>query len=296
MIVPHGHLSFFKYITASTGMAILENSSFRWSNPDLFNKYNDKFDVPRVIAEGISSSDLEKARVKRITELLSEPLPEDVSHFNDPTKLLIELRRRIPTALVPEFLAQIPNLDHGADSAQPIAEVNILWKKLRRDLRILCLSVSPNLDSMWLHYAENHAGMVIEVSCLPIFDSVWLAAREVIYTDEPRALTTAEGWADVILHDTNKAISRMFDDYILKKSRSWASEEEYRVITYKNSDNGEQHSDMHFHPFHFSAIYLGAEMEAADRNEVAKLARARYPWVKVIQAKLGNTRIQFDPA
>jgi hypothetical protein len=74
MIVPHGHLSFFKYMTASTGMAILENSSFRWSNPDLFNKYNDKFDVPRVIAEGISSSDLEKARVKQMTRRPEEEL------------------------------------------------------------------------------------------------------------------------------------------------------------------------------------------------------------------------------
>lgn len=260
----------------------------------MFNRTNDKFDVPRVIGEGISSVELERARVKRMTELLSDPLPEDVSHFNEQTKLLIGLRRKIPTAYVPEFLEQISSLDHGVNSAQPIEEVNALWQRLRRELRILCLSVNPRLDAMWLYYADNHTGMVIEVSCLPIFDSVWLAAREVIYTDEPRALTKAEGWADAILYDTSKAISTMFDDYLLKKSLSWASEREYRVITYANSDNGEQYSDMHFHPFHFSAIYLGADMAPKKQDEVVALTRSRYPWVNIMKANLGNTRIQFD--
>lgn len=289
-----GPTSFYNYVTPTTAKAIVEHCSFRWSNPSIFNQVNDPFDVPSQISEEINSLELKRARVECMTRLLADPLPSDISKFNDRVKLMIEMRRRIPQAKLPAFLKEIETLDHGPLSTEPLEETNALWKKLRPELRILCLTVDPALDAMWLHYAENHSGIVIEISCMPIFDSPWIAAREVTYTDEPRKLMSADGWADAALYEPSVQVQMMFDDYTLKKKTSWASEREYRVVTFSKANEPCGYTDYHFHPFHFARIILGAKMDPCDKKWLLSTVRQRYPWVKLTQARFGNSGICFD--
>ena len=52
-------------------------------------------------------------------------------------------------------------------------------------IKIICFSELKACNLMWSHYAESHAGLVIEFQCADGCDSVYRLAKPVIYSERP---------------------------------------------------------------------------------------------------------------
>jgi hypothetical protein len=55
-------------------------------------------------------------------------------------------------------------------------------------LKFFCLSETSASILMWSHYAYNHTGVVIPLSCIEELDSAWHAARKVRFTGDMPSL------------------------------------------------------------------------------------------------------------
>ena len=149
---------------------------------------------------------------------------------------------------------------------------------------------------MWYHYADHYAGVVIELRCNEHTDSPWLVARPVDYPKDKPAVYTAEGLAELLALDTNAAVRRLLDIATYTKSRDWAYENEWRIVTFKRPYDSGHFTDYPFHADDLAAIYLGPLISDGDRRELLKLLVA-FPRAKAFSVSLNLSRdFVFDEA
>lgn len=283
----HDRQSFFKYMPASTARAVLETRSLRWSSPLLFN---DPFDVPRQLSFGITPQQLMEASARYIAQLIQHP-PTDTAHLSPKLRLIVETVKKGIAPEVQKLL--LAGLEEGVPQPTPTSEsmdeLRVIWSRSVPDMRILCLTESPTHAAMWHHYAHRYAGVVIELRCNEHTDSPWLVARPVDYPEDKPAVYTAEGWAELLALDINVAVARLLDIATYTKSRDWAYENEWRMVTFKRPNDTGHFTDYPFHSDDLAAIYLGPLISDDDKTELLKLLVA-FPRARAFSVSLTHSR------
>lgn len=272
---------------ASTARAVLETRSLRWSSPFLFN---DPFDVPRQLSFGITPQQLVEAAARYIAQLIQHP-PTDTTHLSPKLRLIVEAVKKGVAPEVQKLL--LAGLEEGVPQSTPTSEsmdeLRVMWSRSVPDLRILCLTESPAHAAMWHHYAHRYAGVVIELRCNEHTDSPWLVARPVDYPEDKPAVYTAEGWAELLALDIKVAVARLLDIATYTKSRDWAYENEWRIVTSKRPNDSGHFTDYPFHSDDLAAIYLGPLISDDDKRELLKLLVA-FPRARAFSVSLTHSR------
>lgn len=272
---------------ASTARTVLETRSLRWSSPLLFN---DPFDVPRQLSFGITPQQLVDASARYIAQLIQRP-PTDISHLSPKLRLIVETVKK---GVSPEVLKLLlAGLEESASKPPPTSEsmdeLRAMWSRSVPEMRILCLTERPTHSAMWYHYASRYAGVVIELLCNEHTDSPWLIARPVDYPEDKPAVYTAEGWAELLALDINEAVARLLDVATYTKSRDWAYEREWRMVSHKRPNDSGYFTDYPFHPDDLAAIYLGPLISDDDKSELLKRLVA-FPQARAFSVSLTHSR------
>lgn len=289
----HDRKAFSKYMPTYAALAVLANNSLRWSSPLSFN---DPFDVPRELSFGVTPQHMAEALGKRVRTMIDNP-PKAAQELNVSIQRLIRAAKSLPEEQKRALIERI--CQRGGRS--PTAERNMealraMWRQQVSELRILCLSEDPKHVAMWYHYADKYQGVVLEFRCSELTDSAWLAARKVGYSAEPSSIYTADGWAELITLENGAAVERMVDWATLNKSADWSYEREWRVVTFRRSNETEGYSDYAFRPSELSAVYLGPLIKRAEALAIFGLLD-RYPNCKVWQVTIGMGReLLFTPS
>jgi hypothetical protein len=290
----HDRLHFYKYMTAATAQAALRSRTLRWSSPLIFN---DPFDTPRKLSFDCTARELQEALAAELATLIETgaDIPSGAPILLSAMLSLIKLHKNqdirslLANDLRTEALRHIPAPATGFNALQEH------WDSLIPTMRILCLSEVPHSTAMWAHYAESHRGVVIEFEASDSVDSPLLIARPIVYRDGPPRLPTKAEWVESLLGRKRIDLKEFFTDYQFVKSQDWASEKEWRVLSYARPGETGSHSQYPFSVEELSRVIVGSECSAADEAQIRQLTAANYPNAVVLRAVVNHTtrRIEF---
>ena len=143
-----------------------------------------------------------------MVQLIENP-PHDTTQFQPKVRLILDaVRRGITADLKAKVLSGIDKLvaslhPHGKsmDELHNLSE-NVAFP----DHRILCLTEGPTHAAMWYHYADKYRGVVFEFRCIDELDTASFTARPFTYPLSKPAIYTADGWANLLCFQQDKAI------------------------------------------------------------------------------------------
>ncbi len=283
----HSRTSFYKYVGPTTAKKVLESGTLRWSSPSLFN---DPFDVPKVIFDGITEAQLEAAMLKSFLSLLQNPALPNPEHLADLTKQILafaataseaEKRRMIETA----------RADKSDGPKRFVKEFQAEWHRLYENQRILCLSETWNSASMWDRYADRHQGAVLELGCYDFAASAWSRAKPVVYSDAPLSSNSADGIARFFLYERTYALHQLMEEFTHTKTVDWAYEREWRMAWWKvDPSSTGSHTDRPFATAELQSVTFGTHMPEATQQDLTKLLVTRYPYTARWKAEVGAGR------
>jgi hypothetical protein len=102
-----------------------------------------------------------------------------------------------------------------------IAQMSDMEAEIKKRYRVFCLTTQPDNILMWSHYASNHQGICIELSCV---NDVFSGAFKVRYMEKYPAFDITDNSLDRILLP------------LVTKSDAWAYEDEYRLIAQERKE------------------------------------------------------------
>ena len=175
---------FISIMPISTAQIVLVNKTLRWSSPKIFN---DPLDIQENMLP-FSQNEIEQVFKKELVVLLGNP--HAVEFCNE---RLACLHKRMQEQ--PDLINHNPSLleEFNFPESKSFKNLRHILSSLVLDMRILCLSETHNLISMWNDYAEEATGVVLEFEVLDYLDCVTLLAQPVIYDDSPPAITRPGG-------------------------------------------------------------------------------------------------------
>jgi hypothetical protein len=277
-------------MSANTAKIVLANQKLRWSSPVLFN---DPFDVPRQLVPECTALDIGSSIVLKLAKFLEFP-NIDISNMSAKLQEGIGFLRELfpegaPKELLDKLKAQNENPPLGVNSKVQLQNLKDIWEQdiLRR--RILCLTESPFITSMWNHYADSYKGVVLEFSCIDELDSAWLIARPIEYSDVLPMTYTADGLADLILLNHQSQMDYLTHTVTYLKTTEWITEKEWRVSSFQEPHEEGLFSDYSFNSRELKSIILGPMINHNDEAEILKLS-ARYENVNNFRATIGSSR------
>ena len=280
----------YKYVTAKVAKIVLATRKLRWSSPLLFN---DPFDCTQELRLNFDESQLNAALTERVASLMEDGDPTDSVKHPIQAALLRVARRASPE--VRRAMADELRQDEHATTpgqVQALAAVKDMWKNMVPTFRVLCLSELNDVTSMWLHYADAYKGVVLEFSAIDELDSPLLAARPVIYQDEPPAIADAQAWVSCMLGQGPLTYWDLFTEYEYVKTNAWSYEKEWRVVWHgkKKID----YEDTRFNPEELSCIYLGCRIEHKEAQDLIGLAKTLNPKVQVFKGRKSAHAFSVD--
>jgi hypothetical protein len=288
----HERESFYKYTDARAAQLILRNRSLRWSAP---SRFNDPLDVAREWALDFTPVELQETMKDGVIELLEGKRSTSVPAL----QLLAHAFQAEQNAERRAYLAT--TLRRSLNDVKPASttafdEFKRAWAEMVPLLRILCLSEIPDSLPMWAHYADQHRGVVLELTVSDERDSSWLLAQPVIYSDTPPRLPSKEVWAKHLLEGVAVNWSEWFREYHYVKTTDWSYECEWRVMTYARDDDTSDHSDILFHPADLARLYLGKDIPPEDRASLMGLLTGELAHVEVMQGTFEHAarRLRFQ--
>ena len=267
---------------------ILAGRKLRWSMPKLFN---DPFDVPPEIFDGIDERSLRDALVDRINALVTNPdLPHPERH-SMMTRILLQMFKRADDNLKRQLISA--NEQSRSDPVSMSGGFRLIreqWRSMYGEQRILCFTERWDSASMWDRYSAGNTGVLLEFACLDHLDSAWLVAKPVTYSDDPLRCDTVEGLADLMMYDLDYAIPKIMEEYTHNKTTDWASEKEWRIASWKRPHESGDCSDYEFFPEELIGITLGASISGDDRTDLELMLKAQYPHVRIWQTSIEGGR------
>lgn len=284
----HNRHLFYKHTSALTAKIILVSRKLRWSHPSLFN---DPFDVPRDICDGVDEDRLRHALIDRLNELvIKQDLPHP-EHHSLKTRRLLHVFSQADDALKQQLIAEYEESRRDPEiTSDALEELRKKWHSMYDEHRILCFTERWDLASMWDRYSDGHSGALLEFACVDRLDSAWLVAKPVNYTDEPLRLNTTEGYAEMMFYDPDYVVSKIMEEYTHTKTTDWAYEKEWRIASWKRPHETGDYSDYGFHSEELHGITFGALMSDDDRTDLTLRVKGQYPHVKLWQATIEGGR------
>lgn len=288
----HNRQFFYKYTTAEDAKSILINKTLRFSSPLSFN---DPFDVARKLKFAFSSEEFNSGLRNELIRLIqNEPT---VTVRNSKLQALLDYSRTLNSEQKERIVNLIKNYSPTPeiDEIGSFKELQRQWESLLPLSRILSVSAENDNPMMWWCYANKYKGVVIELECIDIYDSLLLVARQVDYTDKLPTIGSLEYWIRMTTGQTKFDYKEVFERLELTKTHHWAHEKEWRVISFeKNSD--QLYTDYPVHPRTFSKIYFGENMDDIDKQEIEKLIDFDLSHMEMYEMILNHDcrQIQFE--
>lgn len=284
----HDRASFFKHTSASTAKIILAGSKLRWSNPAIFN---DPFDVPRNIFEGVDEGSLRDALVDKANELVRHPFLPHPEHHSLLTRILLQGFANAAPELREQLIAA--NEESRSDSAIVTTGISLIrdqWNLIYGEQRILCFTERWDSASMWDRYSDGHGGVLLEFACLDYLDSAWLLAKPVCYTDEPIRIDSTKGFAELMFYTPEYATQQMMETFTHTKTTDWEYEKEWRIASWKRPHESGDYSDYGFSAEELISITFGAQIAAKDREDLTLMRDSQFPHAKLWNASTDSGR------
>lgn len=277
----HDKGAFFKYYTANSAKLTLRNVSRKWSTPPMFN---DPFDNQFDLHFEEPTDEIIEQDLARFIDTITSSEPFRPGQFGELTPTLEFIRQAHQQN--PEFKhspEKMAELREGViEGMKRVAEIspetNTEIRKIMADTTIFCLSETDDNLLMWSHYADRHAGVVINFLPLREVDFPLLAARPVHYTDRMPRLS----YSMLLNHDQMRRF--VLDQIILTKSSVWSYEREWRAVA-SLRDKTQQYEILPFAPEEIGAVYLGCKIAADDRTEIIDITRRKFPSARILQAE-----------
>lgn len=253
--------------------------------------FNDPFDIPADIFDGINQLQLRNALVDRINNLVEEATLPHPEHYSMMTRLLLGMFRRADDKTKRALIAANEgSRNDPVSSDEAFSLFREQWRSEYRDMRVLCFTERWDSASMWDRYSEGHTGVLLEFACLEEADSAWLIAKPVNYSDEPLKCNTAEGLANLMLYTPDFAIPIIMEEYTHTKTTDWAYEKEWRIASWKRPHESGTYSDYRFLPNELIGITFGASTSEGDKRDLVLMLRKLYPHVMIWQAAIDGGR------
>lgn len=167
------------------------------------------------------------------------------------------------------------------------------WHDYLKTYRIFCVSEDRDNLLMWAHYADNHAGVVLEFRCVPEVDSPFCVAIPVTYQHEKPTLGSFDEVFRDLVGFEDVDFVRKNEDMIYVKSDHWAYEKEWRypLPTHNPSELFDLRA---FHPLELSSVVLGCRMTEENKAKVVRIVNDRYPHCGVYQAETNDRKYTLD--
>ena len=283
----HDRRSFFKYMTARTAQIVLQNRTLRWSSPI---EFNDPFDIPRQVLFGIDAADIRKAARECLIEILNNP-PNETTDLNIKVQLILEAIKKADSDIKKKIIEEIQTMpvDSSIDPSS-LNELKTIWRSFIPEFRVLCLCETHDTVSMWYHYADKYRGIVIEFECNDDLDSAWLVAEPIKYADTIPEISSAKGWAKVLLKTKEKAIETLLKVCTFSKTPDWSYEKEWRVTSFKRPHETGTVSDYKFNAKEIKSVYLGPLIDQNNMTDILKILNDNFSHVEVYTSKIGMNR------
>lgn len=226
------------------------------------------------------------------------------SGFNDPWDFK-------PSFFVPDDKDELQRLveyldrageKHGVDAAKRAAQKKVwlsnpqqlradmtaksadMWALLDRRYRIYCLSLKPDNQLMWGHYADHHRGVCLEFNA---------RTRDFGLAIEVEYKTTCPQYS--LADETDMSP-------LYTKSADWAYEREYRVIAQEakeaiGSDTLMTNDDgfFQFSQGALVSVIVGSSVATSIAREVTELTRGSGVLVRTAARVPGRYELTFDP-
>lgn len=289
----------YKYTKLEYLEKILENSSFKLSNPDEFNDpfdclveadENEKKKCFDLMMNYVFFKEMEKIFLSRETKLKTRDKIISAC-FRLELKLTRSTIKKYkfynPIPIVNGFIKLGAKYKLGQDFNDQIDKAKLEFskmietkvKEIRDSLLICCYGKRNDSILMWSHYANCHKGVCIEFE--PYND---IDITEIKYSKKRAKLDLYSITQTVLAYDylqekvdiKNKNVARRLLKPFLVKSKDWKYEEEYRSIYSKNEINEKITSldNMHFiNAGNIKAVYLGCKVSVEDEKLVRKMTK-----------------------
>jgi hypothetical protein len=287
---------FFKYCTADTAKKVLATQKVRWNSPlnfhDPFDCYfspEPKFDV------------LKMARKKRerLLDLVSQDKEPDFDPQNPYVKYLLTLRQHAKSMSREQAREKLGTILDELGIDNRLDDLSVLWrekwKKMMADFRLFCVCETNDNLLLWTHYAINHTGAVFQFECIAESGVPLLAAKQVVYSDEPPGMATEQEWLDSALGlrplNTGEEVNRRL---VTTKVRSLEHEKEWRVITTRRSYENQGYEDIKFFPREISKVFLGCRMTDSDKSDILSRLSGPFAHTEAYQARQYPKKYQLE--
>jgi len=273
-------------MTSSIAEKVLKNRILRWSHP---SEFDDTLDVAEVIDERLDSKKQKQIRDAIID--LAANLPSNLN-INDTSK---EFKLIVSTLLGSDKTSAISELkEEPVDISNGIADLNKCWKEIRNDFRILCLGIEKDNHHLWNRYAEEHKGVIIELTCREESDSPWLIAQPVEYVPEKDLYLTVEDWAELLILELNKATKCIFEKCTLRKAKDnehkWSEQNEWRIPSFCRHHETGTVSYYTVNPNDFSAVYFGYKMDLKTQDNLLSLLDGELGHMSAFRCELDSSQ------
>ena len=294
--MPAGRL--FKYTTADAARVILSNQTLQWSSPVAFN---DPFDLKNYFHINFSWSDLRKDALQKLSVMIlspKEPTRADGNEFAGHIRWLRTNMKGSSLANVKAALEQGFNVSFELCERLTADERNN-WLQEREIVRILCFAERPDNLLMWSHYAEQHAGVVLEFETKLFEKSASSRAIKVRYSDVVPAPFTYQQFLDYFL---GQKVFPDVSDYTIavasSKYTDWSYEQEWRLLRYEDPPKSGLHSYFAYPPDALVGAYFGSKIDSTKRDGLAPLLKANYPHalIHTMREKSGRYELEFQPS
>lgn len=170
--------------------------------------------------------------------------------------------------------------------------IDKLKKYIKDDFNIICLSKTNKINSLWAHYAENHEGICIEYdikNCNINF------IKDFCFEVEYANLSDNTGAIKEYFEDNHLNLNLMIKP-LLKKSKDWSYEEEWRIILHdyilsQNHDNF--YSDKHYMRFiKPTAVYMGFKINEEDEKLIRDICKIQN--IDLFKSKKDISKYKLD--
>jgi len=282
-------------MTSSTALAVLTTGTLRWSCPRLFNDLNEMQRMPtfepRIEDSVALYFDILCSIVYESKKI------EQKEPFSKNTEFILNYLGQMKNAGInkEKFLARINLFDHGLCESHTEELLRIGTEQQNNGkMRVFCLSEEDNNDAMWSHYAANYSGCMFEFKHIKEFDTPFLAAEKVQYSEQRPIVGTA---LDFLLYGQTKALEKKTRIAIFHtKNIHWSSEKEWRVITHVSNNEG--FNDFKFYPDEISSITFGSLIDPSVKAEIYSYSKKHYPNAKLyslVNEKGESRRVECEP-
>lgn len=276
----------------NTAKIVIENQTLRWSTT---SQLNDPFEMLFDLSIRGNKEEIRNRTLEKLWELYSSGEPITPANM---VGIAFELLRQKVRGMTKEriFSEFGPAIDEGLAIIERSAEQNAsMLVPMFAQIKILSLTVRPDINLMWAHYANAHRGIAIRLRNIPAIGSPYGMAKPMIYSSEPPEFFKEAYLINAFCGIETMNTREITESIVFRKSLDWQYEQEWRISTGHGRNVDQPYQDAPFGSNELDGVIFGLNTSEADKTEIRRLCE-RYPNVGFMQAHrvLGSSSLDIQ--